>query len=157
MAKPPAAKPVRTRVRDEELVALIVKVILDEGTISSQRRLGEMVNRQLRRRKLHVTPERVRVLAVRSGLVGVSVRTRHGGIAPTLEKCPVCKTRLKKTTSQTLTGGTASTGYRCPRCPWWTGRELRVPHHYTFFSRVARAESEPGQLSFVTDDKRRLR
>lgn len=140
----------RRRVTDEELVALLVKVILDEGTVSSQRRLAELVNGQLRRRGAHVTGQRLRVLAVRSGLVGVAIRARVDGETPHLEKCPVCHSRLKRTANRTLTGGTASTGYRCPRCPWWTGRDLRIPMHYTFSAKVARAEGEDeAQLSFV--------
>lgn len=143
------------RVRDEEVVATLVKVILEEGTVSSQTRLAELVNEELGR---GVTPERVRVLAVRSGLVAVTIRTRAGGETPELDKCPVCRSRLRRTSNRTLTGATASTGYRCSRCPWWTGREMRVPQHYVFAARVARAEGRKGQLAFVTgEDARRRR
>ncbi|MEA3198740.1 MAG: hypothetical protein QOE90_168 [Thermoplasmata archaeon] len=147
MAEPPAP---RKRVKDEEVVALLVKVILEEGTVSSQSRLAELVNRQLKRRGATVTPARARVLAVRSGLVGIHVRTRAGGPTPDLARCPVCGSKLRRTANRTLTGSTAQTGYKCTRCPWWTGRELRVPHHYVFQAKVARLEGgNPGQLSFL--------
>jgi hypothetical protein len=155
-AKPARKEPARRRVKDEELVALLVKVILDEGTVSSQKRLAQLVNAQLKRRRAHVTGERLRVLAIKSGLVGVNIRARIDGETGTLEKCPVCRTRLKRTANRTLAGGTTQTGYRCTRCPWWTGRDLRVPQHYTFFSKVARVEDEDGaQLSFVVPTRQR--
>ncbi len=148
----------RKRARDEELVAILVKVILDEGTVSSQKRLAQLVNAQLRRRKMHVTAERLRVLVIRSGLVGVNIRVRVSGEAPHLEKCPVCRNKLRRTASRTLTGGTTSTGYKCPVCSWWTGRDMRIPHHYTFYAKVARGEAddEGAQLSFVVAKQRRL-
>jgi hypothetical protein len=146
LAKPGVGK-ARSRARDEEVVAVVVQVILREGTVSSQTRLAELVNGELARGR-RVTPERVRVLAVRSGLVGVSIRARARGPAPgDLKACPVCRSRVRKTVSQTLTGGTASTGWRCTRCPWWTGRDLRVPSHYTFHAKVSRGEK--GQLTFL--------
>lgn len=144
---PPAQ---RKRASDAELVALVVKVILDEGTVSSQTRLAQLVNRSLAKRGMHVTPERVRVLAVKSGLVSIQVRVRVDGPTPEMERCPVCRSRLRRTTNRTLTGTTAQTGYKCTRCPWWTGRELRIPQHYVFQARVSRTEK--GQVSFLKPD-----
>ena len=147
MARAKEVHPAR-RVRDEEVVATLVRVILEEGTVASQTRLAELVNAELGAGR-HVTPERVRVLAVRSGLVALGIRTRLQGEAGTLERCPVCRSKLRRTSNRTLTGTTASTGYKCTRCPWWTGREMRVPQHYVFAARVARADGRKGQLSFV--------
>lgn len=164
MAEPPA----RRRSTDAEIVAVVVQVILDEGTVASQTRLAELVNRQLKRRGARVTPERLRVLAVRSGLVGLTIRTRTDGPTPEMEKCPVCRAKLRRTANRTLTafdeagasstpsraprgataGQTAQTGYKCTKCPWWTGRELRIPQHYTFTAKVSRS-GRAGQLSFL--------
>ncbi|HUR68083.1 MAG TPA: hypothetical protein VM370_02470 [Candidatus Thermoplasmatota archaeon] len=158
----------RKRCGDAELVAVLVKVILDEGTVSSQKRLAELVNKQLKKRSMHVTGERVRVLAVKSGLVGISVRARVDGPTPELDRCPVCRAKLKRTSNRTLsafdasadassprrgaaTGNTTQTGYKCARCPYWTGRELRIPMHYVFQARVAR--SERGQVTFASRDR----
>lgn len=146
MAEP---KP-RRRLKDEEVVAVLVKVILEEGTVASQTRLAQLVNRQLARRGGRVSPERVRILAVKSGLVALTIRTRTMGETPELAKCPVCGSKLRRTANRTLTGATAQTGYKCTRCPWWTGRELRMPHHYVFQARVGRAEGGAGsQLAFL--------
>jgi len=139
--------PKRKRARDEEITAVLVKVILEEGTIASQTRLAELVNRLMKKRGFHVTGERVRVLAVRSGLVGVTIRARVNGPTPELARCPVCRSRLRRTVNRTLTGATAQTGYRCARCPYWTGRELRIPQHYVFQARVSRTEK--GQMRFT--------
>ncbi|HEX2022152.1 MAG TPA: hypothetical protein VHH36_05525 [Candidatus Thermoplasmatota archaeon] len=143
----------RKRVRDEEVVATVVQVILEEGTVASQTRLAQLVNKRLPRRAARVTPERVRVLAVKSGLVGLQIRTRAGGPTPDMTTCPVCRARLKRTANRTLTGAATSTGYKCSRCPWWTGRELRVPQHYVFQARVSRGERD-AQTSFVARQRR---
>lgn len=152
----PLAKPGdRRRARDEEIVGVVVQVILREGTVASQTRLAQLVNDELPR-GFHVTPQRVRVLAVRSGLVGVTLRARvDGPVRGDLKACPVCRSKLKKTTSQTLTGGSTSTGWKCTRCPWWTGRDLRIPAHYTFHARVSRGEK--GQLRFLAKGREKDR
>lgn len=160
------------RVRDEEVVGLVVKVILREGTVATQKALAELVNDELDRGAgrsgpssapgrarghdggVHVTAQRVRVLAARSGLVGLQIRARLDGPVGELKECPVCHSKLKRTENRTLTGRSAATGYKCTRCPWWTGRELRVPHHYTFSARVQRAREHDGQLSFVHTRRR---
>lgn len=142
----------RKRARDEEVVATLVKVILDEGTVASQKRLAQLVNRQLGRRGMRVTGERVRVLAIKSGLVALTMRVRVDGPTPDLERCPVCRSRLRRTANRTLAGGTTQTGYRCMRCPWWTGRELRIPQHYVFQARVSRTEK--GQVTFSSARRR---
>lgn len=143
------------RSRDEEVVATVVRVILREGTVATQTALAALVNEELPREK-RVTPERVRVLAARSGLVGLQIRARLDGPVGDLKECPVCRSKLKRTENRTLTGKSAATGYKCTRCPWWTGRELRIPHHYTFSARVQRSQKhESGQLSFVHQPKRR--
>lgn len=151
MARRPDGPPSR-RVRDEEVVATLVKVILEEGTVASQTRLARLVNEQLGGGR-HVTAERIRVLAVKSGLVSLGIRTRVQGETGELERCPVCRGKLRRTSNRTLTGATASTGYKCTRCPWWTGREMRVPQHYVFAARVARAEGRRGQLAFVQSER----
>lgn len=149
--------PTRKRTGDAEIVALLVKVILEEGTVASQTRLAQLVNDELPRGRVHVSPERLRQLAIRSGLVGVAIRTRTGGETPAaMDACPVCGGKLTRTANKTLTGATTQTGYRCARCPWWTGRELRIPQHYVFQAKVSRSDSKKGQLAFVGSRRSRL-
>jgi hypothetical protein len=151
-----ARRLVAARVRDEEVVAIVVKVILREGTVATRRALAELVNDELSRKDdARVTPARVRVLAARSGLVGLAIRARLDGPPGDMKECPVCRSKLKLTENRTLTGKSAATGYKCTRCPWWTGRELRVPHHYTFTAKVSRGKgSDQTQLAFVPRSRR---
>lgn len=142
----------RKRATDAELIAIVVKTLLDEGTISSQTRLAHLVNRQLKKRELKTTPQRLRKLAIQSGLIALQIRTRTNGPTPALQTCPVCDTRLRATSNRTLTGATTQTGYKCSKCPWWTGRDLRVPNHYTFQTRVTRTEK--GQVTFQRAERR---
>lgn len=132
-------------------MAAAVKVLLDHGSISSQRRLRELVEAELHDRDPDyvVSEERLRGLLLRTGLVKVQIKVRMGGPTPTLAKCPVCGSRLTRGTNSTLTGGAAQVGYRCSRCPWWTGREYRIPSHYTFTGRIEKGKRK-GQTSFVT-------
>ncbi len=120
-----------------------MKVILREGQVPSQRRLAELVARALHAidSSYRVGENRVRVLALRSGLVGVAIHARRDGAAPRVDACPVCGSPVVRTANRTLTGGHASTGYRCTRCPWWTGRDYRVPQRYTFFPLVEKHEA----------------
>lgn len=142
-AKPPRWR----RPRDEAVVAAAVKVLLARGTVDSQRRLAELVVKELRRQDplFSVTPERVRALALRSGLVSAEIGARITGTTRELDRCPVCASKLARTANRTLSGSSAAIGYRCTRCPWWTGREYRAPHHYTFHARL---EANSKQASF---------
>ena len=136
---PRKGRPPQYRIpSDEEVVAAIVRVMLREGQVHSQRRLKELVERALRAidASYRVGEGRVRHLALRSGLVGVAVHARHEGETPRLDKCPVCGSALVRTSNRTLTGGHAQVGYKCSRCPWWTGRDYRIPNRYDFFPLV---------------------
>lgn len=129
------------RLRDEEVVAAVVKAVLEHGHIVGQERLRAAVLEELRARRTKVSlgPERARRLAARSGMVDVGVETRIVGHTPELTKCPVCGSGLRRSVNATLTGAKVSTGYRCARCPWWTGaREYRVPRRYTFTAALER-------------------
>lgn len=153
---PPAKPRARRHPRDEEVVAAIVKVVLKEGTIDSQRDLHRWVERALKSRDATyaVGPERVRFLALRSGLVAVRIRARVNGPTPDMAKCPVCASKLKKRTSGTLTGGSAFVGYRCSACPYWTGRDYRIPAGYSFQAKLEKGNGK--QTTFARADERQM-
>lgn len=146
--------PSHRRLSDEEVVAAVVKVVLEEGHVVGQERLRDLVLRALksRNRQAGLTPARARRLAVLSGLVSVETRVRAGGPAPDrLERCPVCGSALARIANRTLTGGKVASGYRCARCGWWTGaREMRVPARYAFAAKLERAG---GQTRFRRREK----
>lgn len=142
-------EPAYRRPPDEEVVAAATKVVLDQGTVAPLRRLRELVEEELRDRdpRYVVSESRLRHLALRSGLIKVVIRVRMGGATPVLSQCPVCGSRLSRGTNMTLTGGATQVGYKCARCPWWTGREHRIPSHYTFVARIEKPK-RTGQTSF---------
>jgi uncharacterized protein with PIN domain len=135
---------------DEEVLAATVKVVLAEGTVASQRRLSELVRKELKRRdaEFRVGEARVRALAVRSGVVAVTIHARKVGDGREVERCPVCGAKLRRTSNATLTGSSTPVGYRCTRCPWWTGRELRMPARYAFTAKVER-RGKDAQVRFT--------
>ncbi|HWG91856.1 MAG TPA: hypothetical protein VNZ52_13485 [Candidatus Thermoplasmatota archaeon] len=145
----PREKPAFRRPPDAEAVAAAIKIILDHGTVPSQKRLRELVEAELRSHNPEyvVSETRLRHLLLRTGLVKVHIRVRMGGVTPTLAKCPVCGQKLARGTNKTLLGGNTQVGYRCSRCPWWTGREYRIPAFYTFSGRLEKAK-KTGQTSF---------
>ncbi|HLE97857.1 MAG TPA: hypothetical protein VI997_10840 [Candidatus Thermoplasmatota archaeon] len=147
---------VARRLRDEEVVAAAVRVVLETGVVVGQELLRDLVLELVGDRggaPAGLTPERARRLAARSGLVEIDVRVRDGGTTPDLDGCLVCASALERTANRTLTGGRVPTGYRCRRCGWWTGaRELRVPARYVF---AAKLERKGGQTRFRRSERQR--
>lgn len=139
----PRREPRLRRPRDEEVVAAATKVILEHETVASEKRFLALTLKELRRRepKAALSGGRLRRLALRGGLVTLHVRVRVDGPTPDLAACPVCGGELKRTANRTLTGTTTSVGYRCPRCPWWTGRDYRIPAGYSFAAKLARGRN----------------
>ncbi|MDD5503577.1 MAG: hypothetical protein PHH26_09005 [Candidatus Thermoplasmatota archaeon] len=121
--------------KDEEILAAIIAVINRNRTIESQNRLRQLVVDELQKNdpEYTTTPEKVRLLALRSGHVRVEVKTKEDDVGkPT--KCPVCRTTMDRLKNKTLTGGTVTVEWRCPMCKYWTGKKLRIPRHYTFYA-----------------------
>jgi uncharacterized protein with PIN domain len=143
---------VRSIPRKEEVVAAATKVLLENETIESERAFLARVLRELKRRDpaASLSGARLRKLSLRTGLVRLDIRVRIDGPTPPLDACIVCGGPLRRITNQTLGGTTAHTGYRCTQCPWWTGREFRVPTTYIFHARLARhaGSVDPAQTRF---------
>jgi hypothetical protein len=133
----PMATPAPPRPRDEEVVAAIASVFARFEKVETQRKLRELVEQELRRRKpgARVAGPRIRVLAVRSGLVRLEMRYREGDGLEGLEACPVCQGKVKRVKNRTLSGGQVLVGLRCPQCGYKTGRELETPARYVFHRR----------------------
>lgn len=121
--------------------------------MDTEGRLLALVLRELRRREpaARLSGPRLRRLVLRSGLVNVSFRVRLDGPPPSLERCPVCGADLKRTANRTLSGTSVNVGYRCGKCPWWTGRDYRVPTAYTFTAKLARGRA--AQTRFANSRK----
>lgn len=132
MAVPPSPKP-----RDEEVVAALAVVFARFDKVETQHRLRKLVAEELARRKrpATVSGSRVRLLAIRAGLVHMETRTKEGDGIDGRKECPVCRARLRRVQNRTLTGGRVLVGLRCAACGYRTGRKLEVPTRYVFHRR----------------------
>lgn len=135
--RPMAAGQASTRLRDEEVVAAIAAVFARFDKVETQRKLRELVEAELRRRRpgARVAGPRVRVLAVRSGIVRLEMRYREGDGLEGVEACPVCGAKVRRVKNRTLTGGQVLVGLKCAACGYKTGRELEIPAKYVFHRR----------------------
>ncbi len=121
---------------DEVVRAALARVFQTRHEVPSQRQLKRLVERDLRgAENFRVGEERVRHLAIDSGLVGLQIHTRESEQKRGLTKCPVCGERVKRVKNMTVFGGTVTLGFRCPKCGYWSGLKRRIPTRYVFTRR----------------------
>ncbi|RLJ01107.1 MAG: hypothetical protein DRP11_05050 [Candidatus Aenigmatarchaeota archaeon] len=121
------------KVPSSDLLKRIIKQKLREkGEVETQRELGALVQKELKKinPKLRVTPERVRRVAVEIPHVEVVVETRSGKKLPKV--CPVCSSELVPIYMKNLTGKKVKTGFRCSKCSYRGDMKRFVPMRYTF-------------------------
>jgi transposase-like protein len=131
----------------EVLAVAIADVLREHGAITSQRLFTHFVREKLRclDKDYTVTEERVRMVAIQSGLVTVEVETRDSGIKVKGGRCPVCDSRMRKVRNSTIYGGSVILGYRCTSCPYKMGVTKRVPVKYTFHDALPRVHCRTEQ------------
>ena len=119
---------------DTEILDAVKDALRRHGVISSQRKFAELVMRELRRHDpdYSVSEQRIRRLALASGLVSIDIRTRESDQKTAAGLCPVCGGRTERIRNLTVYGGTVTRGYRCRACGYWTGLKRRVPTLYVF-------------------------
>jgi anaerobic ribonucleoside-triphosphate reductase len=122
------------RPSDTEIVDAIKEALRRRGIVNSQRKMRELVLKELRRHDpdYSVSEVRVRKLAIRDGLATVITRGRSSTERTVANSCPVCNGKMKRTKNLTLDGGTVNMGYKCLKCGYWTGLRRRVPTLYVF-------------------------
>ncbi len=121
--------------KDGDVVLAIRNVLARFKAMRSQRELREKVEQELNfgGGNFHVGEQRVRKLAVISGVAKLKVHTRATGKPGKMNGCPVCGQKLTASRNMTVYGKTITTGYRCPKCEYWTeSRNLRLPSRYEF-------------------------
>jgi hypothetical protein len=125
----------------EVLAVAISEVLREHGAAPSQRSLGDMVREKIRTVDpgYAVSDERVRKVAVQSGLVKIEVETRDTGKKARIGRCPVCGSRLSRVRNETIYGGTVILRYRCRSCPFSMGKTRAVPTRYVFHDAMTRA------------------
>lgn len=120
----------------EEVERAIASILRREKKLPSESRFLSLVRRELKRRDKDytVSHERLRRVALRSGLCKVTIHTRRSDSRRPIYRCPVCGTTVKRVKNQTIYGGTVTLGYECPFCGFSTGISRRVPQRYVFSS-----------------------
>lgn len=118
---------------EEQIRAAIARVFQTRHEVNSQRALRRLVEKDLRgAENFRVGGERVRHIAIDSGLVVLQIHTREADQKRGLTKCPVCGERVKRLKNMTVWGGTVTLGFKCPKCGYWSGLRRRVPVRYVF-------------------------
>jgi uncharacterized protein with PIN domain len=129
----------------EEVEHAIAAVLRREKKLPSENRFLSLVRRELKRRDKDytVSHERLRKIALRSGLCKVTIHTRESATRRPMARCPVCSTRVQSVKNETIFGGSVTLGYECPFCGYWTGMRRRVPQRYVFSSMVGGKRDVP--------------
>jgi len=119
---------------DEEIKKAATKILKKYRTVSSQYRLKELVEQELKTKKdeFHVSGSRLRNLVLKSGLFRIEIHSREGSPDKVLNRCPVCNNSLKRVKNQTIFGGEVTIELRCLNCGYWTGKKKRIPTLYVF-------------------------
>ena len=119
---------------DEKVRKAVKKVFEKYRTVSSQYRLKELVEQELKtgKNEFHVSGSRLRNLVLKSGLVRIEIHSREGSPEKVLNRCPVCNSSLKRVKNQTIFGGEVTIELRCSNCGYWTGKKKRIPTLYVF-------------------------
>jgi len=121
--------------KDGDIVLAIRNVLARYKAVRSQRELREKVEQELNfgGGNFHVGEQRVRQLAVVSGVAKLKVHTRSTHKPGKMNGCPVCGSKLTKHRNMTVFGDTITTGYRCSKCEYWTeSYNMRMPSRYEF-------------------------
>ncbi|UCG68849.1 MAG: hypothetical protein JSV09_13810 [Thermoplasmata archaeon] len=123
--------------QDDEVLRAIKNVMNRQGVVNSQTKLKELVERDLHvtDKDYHVSPRRLRVLALSSDDVRVEIHCRESDTKKGISKCPVCNHKLKLVKNKTIFDGVVIIGHECTHCPYWTGLKRRIPTRYVFTTR----------------------
>lgn len=132
--------------RDPEVLHALERVLDREKSVPSQRRLKRLVEAELSTagQPYRVGRDRVRLLAIRSGMVKVYVHWREPAARDSafriphsaIRKCPACGSRMGAVLNRKLTGGKVVKALVCRRCGLRTGGRGGVPTRYRFTRRA---------------------
>jgi hypothetical protein len=130
---------------NEEVEHAIAAVLKREKKLPSESRFLSLVRRELKRKdkEYTISHERLRRVALRSGLCKVTIHTREVPSRRPMAKCPVCNTKVESVKNETIFGGTVTLGFECPFCGYWTGMKRRVPQRYVFASTMSGKRDVP--------------
>ena len=124
------------RIPTSEVLAEAIRDVLRRRpTVGSQRRLTELVLRELKGidEDYTASEERIRKVAIDSGSAKIEIHCREGEERSRYTRCPVCGSKMNRIRNETVFGGTVTLGYKCTKCPYWTGLKRRMPIRYVFY------------------------
>lgn len=119
---------------DEKVRKTVETVLKKYRTVPSQCKFKKLVEKEFKTKKkqFHVSESRLRLIALKSGLINIEIHSREGDPHKLLARCPVCENPLRRVKNLTLYGGEVTIEYRCSSCGYWTGKKKRVPTRYVF-------------------------
>ena len=119
---------------DEEITDAIRRALGRRGVVNSQRKLAELVRKELKSvdPDYTVAEQHVRKIAIDSGLAKININARDTKTKTSSNKCPVCSRKMEHIKNLTVYGGSVDLGYRCMKCSYWTGLKARRPVRYVF-------------------------
>lgn len=154
------------RIPSVETVRDALRRVLSRNRgVASLHELTELVAEELQEQdpRYRLGPERLRRIATRMNAVRTTIYTRRAGSSAFGKRCPVCGAALERVRNRTLTGADVALEARCTACPYWTGRDRRVPVRYAFhirewrFSDPKRSKRRPeGPIDMSTKNSKRF-
>ncbi|NOX71246.1 MAG: hypothetical protein GXO64_00920 [Candidatus Micrarchaeota archaeon] len=120
------------KIAKDEVISFVLKEVMKEKVVvESQSELVFLVNRRLSKadNAYSVSAQRLRMIAVKTPYIRVTVETREGKQP---EKCPVCLHALKKRKMKNLRGKRIVYGYICLRCGFKAEGTSTLPRKYVF-------------------------
>ena len=119
---------------DNLVEAALKKVLKENHTIQSQKKLKHLIIKELNTKKktFGVSESRLRKIAINSDFVKLEIHSREGDPRRLLAKCPVCESSVKRVKNLTIWGGEVTIELSCSNCGYWTGKKKRIPTRYVF-------------------------
>ncbi len=119
------------RIPKTDTVQFIIKEVLQERKVTSQKELADLVNRKLKKvdTAYSISERRARSAALQIAQVKVSTLTKKGQPP---KKCPSCGHSLKRIYTKNLKGKKLLVRLVCAKCSY-TGKENKwEPQRYSF-------------------------
>lgn len=126
------------------LSVAIADVLRQHDVISSQSKLADLTRKKLREINpaYSVTDERVRKVAIQTGVASVEIKSREIPSQKPTTECPACGSKMRKIKNKTLYGKAITLRYKCPRCKFSTGISRSIPVRYIFRYALAKDKTD---------------
>ena len=119
------------KIPSKDLVKFVIKRVLENKKVGSQKELSELVVKELNKNKKQyaLSGKRARLIALEIPEVKVLIEVKKGKIP---KKCPCCKSKLVKTYTKNLLGGKILVKLKCLKCGYKGLEGKWIPKRYEF-------------------------